>query len=124
MDNNGCFELVIQTGDPGMTGNGYLKLYESPDPHHLPRDLKDSLVFPDRKVEYNVYVYDTDKDGKQEIILSANALSGLGDLRIYEWEERLIEKWRSPHIQYTTLTKAIGDFNNDSQYEITASVVG
>jgi hypothetical protein len=117
IDNNGLVELVIQAGDPGIYGNGYLRIYESPDPHSLPSRLKAELVFPERKVEYWAYVKDLDNDGKQDLIFSANGF-GPGNLLVYEWDGgELRLKWTAPEIHYYTRAKAIADFDNNNKTE-------
>jgi hypothetical protein len=118
IDGNGKSDLVIQSGDPGLGGNGYLRIYESPDAFSYPSVLKSEITLPGRKVEYRAKIVDTDSDGKKEVLLSANSLS-FGDLRIYEWETGSLQlKWTAPQITGITLTKAVADFDGDNQIEI------
>jgi hypothetical protein len=119
IDGNGKSDLVIQSGDPGLYGNGYLRVYESPDAFSFPSVLKSEITLQDRKVYYYGKIVDTDSDGKKEVLMSANALFGSSDLRIYEWDNNSLQlKWIAPDITGITLTKAVADFDGDLQIEI------
>lgn len=43
IDGNGLADLVIQSGDPGSGGSGYLRVYESTSPNSFPTVLKSLL---------------------------------------------------------------------------------
>lgn len=85
IDNNGKADLIIQTGEPGLGGNGYLRIYESQDAYSFPSLLKYQVTIQGAKVVYYPRIVDTDLDGKKEVLLSANQVFGGGDLRLYEW---------------------------------------
>lgn len=53
IDGNGLSELVVQSGDPFPGPNGYLRIYESPDPNSFPSVLKQEFTLPNRKVVYH-----------------------------------------------------------------------
>ncbi|MCF8242348.1 MAG: T9SS type A sorting domain-containing protein [Melioribacteraceae bacterium] len=124
IDDNGLIDLVVQGGDHGgiCEGNGYLRIYESPNAHSFPTVLKDEVVMPGRKLSYHAKIVDTDKDGKKEVLLGANFVStdcGDSEMRIYEWEKIALElKWTSPNIIRPTYTKTIADFDGDDNIEI------
>ncbi|MBI2633525.1 MAG: VCBS repeat-containing protein, partial [Parcubacteria group bacterium] len=118
INNNGLIDIVIQTGDIGFGGNGYLQVWEQETPTSLPTRKIDQLTFPERKVLFFAQYVDLNQDGRQEILLSRNGFF-VGDISIYEWDtnaNKLILKWSyGPTNELDK--KAVGDFDNDGVLE-------
>jgi hypothetical protein len=119
INNNGLIDLVAQTGDPGIGGNGYLQIYEQKSPNQFPDSLIAQVVLPGVKITHFSRYADVDQDGKQEIIMSPNGWSG-GGLNIYEWNDSLELVYSFPGNGYCQ-RKAISDFDNDGRLEIVYS---
>jgi len=118
IDKNGLADIVVQSGDLGLGGNGYLRVYEAPNPNSFPSVLKQEIILPGRKVFYYARIVDADADGKLEVLMSANGFDD-GSLNIYEWNgSQLVLIWTAPEISTGTSTKAVSDFDNDSKIEI------
>lgn len=116
INQNGLVDIVIQTGDPGMGGNAYLRIYEQSNPESYPDYLIANITLSGKKILHYSKYGDTDQDGKMEAIMSPNDFYR-GGVRIYEWENNqlnMIWDWYGGHVA----GKAIGDFNQNGQTEI------
>lgn len=115
IDQNGLADMVVQSGDPGMGGNGYLRIYEQTNPNSYPDNLIANLTLPGIKVYHFSQYADLDGDGKKEILMSPNSFSG-GGARIYEWDNNQLNLvWE--YVGDNVCRKAIGDFNGNGKME-------
>ncbi len=71
LDSDGHVELVLQRGDSGMGGNGYLDILSAPDWR-----LRTRIVLPGMKVYFHPVAIDVDGDSGVEIFLTPSSLSG------------------------------------------------
>lgn len=115
IDQDGLIDMVVQSGDPGMGGNGYLRIYEQTYPCGYPDNLIAQVVLPDRKVVYYAKYTDLDQDGKNEVLMSPNSFSG-GGVRIYEWSNNQLNLvWE--YVGGEVSGKTVADFDGDNKLE-------
>lgn len=67
LDRDGEFELIVQRGDPGFGGNGYLDILQSPT-----WDLRQRLTFPGKKGYMFPRALNLDSDPYLEVFLTLN----------------------------------------------------
>lgn len=120
---NDLMDIVVQSGDPGMGGNGYLRIYEQRCPCSYPDSLIAEIVLPDRKVVYHAQYTDLDQDGKYEVLMSPNHFNG-GGLRVYEWDNNQLNLVWEYVSDKQICRKATGDFNGNGKLEIVISENG
>lgn len=118
LDNDGLLEMVVQSGDPGLGGNGYLRVYKQRNANSYPDNLIQEIVLPDKKVVYFADITDIDEDGKKEILMSKNAIWGGGTISIYEWDNNQLNLVYEYDTPWCVHKKAIGDFNKNGKLEV------
>jgi len=128
INDNGLTDMVIQSGDPFGMPNAYLRIYESPDLNSYPTELIEEIILPSKKAFFYAYIEDMDKDGKKEILMSANVgglFSGDNEIHVYEWVNdglNFVWSYTMGIIGEKAQQKAIADFDNDDNIEIVTSV--
>lgn len=81
LDGDGHIELVVQRGDPGMGGNGYLDIHSAPD-----WVLRARITLPDMKLVFFPVAIDVDGDGDLEIFLAPGTMSGSARAMIIDYD--------------------------------------
>lgn len=116
LDLDGNVELVLQRGDPGLGGNGYLDIHSAPD-----WSLRQRFVFPGMKVSMNPVAVDLDADPYLELYVTPHGLGGSGRVVIIDYNptsnsfEMIVNKEAVP---FTAGKPAVGDFDNDGRIEL------
>jgi tetratricopeptide (TPR) repeat protein len=128
INGNGLTNLIVQSGDPYYAPNAYLRIYESPDPSSLPTSLIQEIILPGKKGFFYASIEDIDLDGNIELLMSANHGPFFGntyEIYIYEWGNNglsLIWSYLMGSLGEKAQQKAVGDFDDDGNIEIVASV--
>jgi hypothetical protein len=118
LDRDGKTELVGQFGSQ-------IRVYESIDPNSYPTELVWVSPNISNVVGYSI-IGDTDLDGRQEIIHSANSFGGSSGLLIYEndGDNSFALVYTAPFQGGSIGEKAIGDLDSDGLPEIAFSNLG
>jgi hypothetical protein len=82
LDRDGNDELVLQRGDSGMGGNGYLDIHSMPG-----WVIRAHIVLPGMKVVFNPVAIDVDGDGDLELYLTPSSLGGSGRVMLVDYDE-------------------------------------
>ena len=128
INNNGLTDIIVQHGDEGPFGSGYLQIWESQYPNTFPTELLNSVELEDKKGFYYAKYQDLDNDGKNEVIICANSYlpnTWSNSIQVYEWEDDELEYvWGSDPYFYVLFDQAIGDFDMDGNIEIVIAQQG
>jgi hypothetical protein len=115
LDRDGNDELVLQRGDSGMGGNGYLDIHSMPD--WSPRA---HIVLPGMKVVFNPVAIDADGDADLELYLTPSSLGGSGRVMLVDYDRptgqfQVTDDLTAPAGTYGVTAAA--DFDEDGRIE-------
>jgi hypothetical protein len=115
LDGDGNVEMVVQRGDTGMGGNGYLDIHSAPN-----WVLRTRIVLPDMKVVFYPQAINVDGDPELELFLSPGSLGGytrvyLVDYNPVTWS--FYVRYNLPASGGTYGPAAAGDFDHDGRTE-------
>jgi hypothetical protein len=115
LDLDGYIELVIQRGDLGLGGNGYLDIVSAPD-----WTLRNRFVMPGMKVYMHPYAVDIDEDPQLELYVTPLDLGGGAHAQLIDYEPAGDSFYLAADIAaplYTAGPPAVGDFDGDNRME-------
>ncbi|MBI3872303.1 MAG: hypothetical protein HY304_04400 [candidate division Zixibacteria bacterium] len=114
LDLDGNIELVVQRGDVGFGGNGYLDILSAPT-----WTLRRRFTFPDMKVYMFAVAVNVDADPDLELFLTPGDL-GQSHAVLIDYDRdsaNFVIVSDVPMPELTTGQAAIGDFDNDGRVE-------
>ncbi len=83
INNDGRDEMVCQTGDPGMGGNGYLDVYQWNGNAFI---FSQRFTFPGMKIVYVPTTSDINGDSLPEIIFTTGTFGSTSYVRVAQWD--------------------------------------
>jgi hypothetical protein len=115
LDLDGNLELILQRGDPGMGGNGYLDIHSAPD-----WALRTHIVLVGMKVYSYPVALNIDDDPYLELYLTPSSLGGSARAMIIDYDPQgdtfiLTDNVAAP--ASTGGPTAAGDFDEDGKVE-------
>jgi len=115
LDGDGQIELVVQRGDLGFEGDGYLDILSTSDWH-----LRQRFIFPEMKTVMYAVSVNVDADPFREVYLTPSAFFGTSLAVIIKYDSstdtfREVCEIAAP--AYTAGPTAIGDFDQDERLE-------
>jgi len=115
LDGDGYEELVLQRGDTGMGGDGYLDIHSAPN-----WVLRAHIVLPGMKVAFYPVAIDVDSDADPELYLTPSSLGGSGRAMLVDYNEttgqfQVTDNLSAPAGTYGATAAA--DFENDGRIE-------
>ncbi len=116
LDLDGQMELVLQRGDPGMGGNGYLDIVSAPD-----WTLRCHVVLPGMKVYFYPRTVEIDGDPYPEVYFTPCSLGGTAEARIVQFDPSTGDFVCTDIVSAPVGTSgpaAAGDFDGDGFTEI------
>jgi hypothetical protein len=116
LDRDGNVELVIQRGDPGFGGNGYLDIHSAPS-----WELRTRIVLQDMKIYFYPLAVNVDNDPYLELYLSPASLWGFERAMVVQYDPInntfvVTDNLLAPTFHYGQ--SAAADFDADGQIEI------
>ncbi|MFC1572487.1 FlgD immunoglobulin-like domain containing protein [Candidatus Eisenbacteria bacterium] len=122
LDRDGNIELVVQRGDTGMGGNGYLDIHSAPD-----WTLRMHVVLVGMKVYFDAQVVNLDDDPFLEVFLTPSTLGGTARAMVIDYDESgdtfvVSDNLAAPDGTYGNA--AIADFDRDGHVEIISGSFG
>lgn len=115
LDRDGLFELVLQNGDLGLGGNGYLEIRSSPDWH-----LRALFTYPGMKTVMRPVSFQLDDDDDREVFFVATG-GGPSLLVVIDYDSttgQFFERSASPGIEDMGGRRALADFDSDGRVEV------
>ena len=117
INNDGYQDFITQTGDSGLSGNGYLDIYYGPS-----FDDKQRFTFPGMKTVMYPRVYDIDGNGWKDILFTPSYHIGEGGYVIWAEYDEGIGKVKIIQQMYFYQNEpcggiAIADFDEDGRIE-------
>jgi hypothetical protein len=116
LDRDGNVELIIQRGDPGFGGNGYLDIHSAPS-----WELRTRIVLQDMKIYFYPLAVNVDSDSYLELYLSPASLWGYERAMVVQYDPQndtfvVTDDLAVPSGHYGQSTAA--DFDADGNVEI------
>lgn len=115
LDGDGWIELVLQRGDTGMGGNGYLDIHSAPN-----WALRSRITLPGMKLVFYPVAIDVDGDPDLEIYLTPGSLAGWARAQIVDYDRASDVFYVRADITPPAGTyghSAAGDFDGDGRVE-------
>ncbi|MBM3317678.1 MAG: hypothetical protein FJY75_07480 [Candidatus Eisenbacteria bacterium] len=115
LDGDGHIELVLQRGDPGMGGDGYLDIHSAPD-----WALRARITLPGMKLVFFPVAIDVDDDSDLEIFLAPGSLSGTARAMLVDYDrpaDLFVVRADIAAPAGTYGHTAAGDFDGDGRVE-------
>jgi hypothetical protein len=123
LDGDGWIELVLQRGDSGMGGNGYLDILSAPD-----WVLRDRITLANMKVVFYPVAINADADADLEVYLTPSVLGGAARAMFVDYDRPADTFYVKANIATPAGTyghTAAGDFDEDGRIEfITGNSAG
>jgi hypothetical protein len=115
LDGDGYEELVLQRGDTGMGGDGYLDIHSAPD-----WVQRAHIVLPGMKVVFYPVAIDVDDDADLELYLTPSSLGGYGRVMLVDYDRpsgqfQVTDNLAAPSGTYGATAAA--DFDDDGRIE-------
>jgi hypothetical protein len=115
LDRDGNMELVVQRGDQGLGGSGWLDILSAPDWR-----LRGHFMFPGMKTVMHASTIDLDGDPVREILLTPSDFGGGGYVMLIDYDEvadSFYIRSQAPGPPEMTAGPAIADFDGDGRLE-------
>jgi len=122
LDGDGFEEMVLQRGDSGMGGDGYLDILSAPD-----WVLRTRIVLPGMKVMFHPVALDVDGDPEIELYLTPSSLGGAAQAMIVDYSPVTSSFYTRSNIAAPAGTggpTAAADFDDDGRVEFVTGSSG